>query len=171
MWPISAPPTTEPQKSMSSNIDADVAWDERLYLGGSLRQRFLLPTGNPASERVLAKPLGTCSGLPPYHLPDIDFGIEDPDILLKIFRTEMLPNFPFIAISEGTAAETLRHESPSLFTSIIAVSSRNSAQQAIFGKMVMQQLAERIVVNGERNMDLLQSVLVYAAWYVYLNMW
>jgi hypothetical protein len=101
-----------------------------------------------------------------FKIDAFDLGSEDPDVLLTIFQNEMTPNFPFIDISELTRAEDLRLDRPSLYTVIIAVTTRNSLLGRELGKTFMKQLGERMVVNGARNMDLLLACLIYAAWYV-----
>jgi hypothetical protein len=77
----------------------------------------------------------------------------------------MQPGFPFITISDSTLASSLREDRPSLFTAIMAVVSRNSARQRAIGKVFMKQIADRVVVGGERNMDILLGILTYGAWY------
>jgi hypothetical protein len=100
-----------------------------------------------------------------YKLEALDLGSEDPDELLTIFRKEMQPGFPFIAISDSITAFDLRQDRPSLFTAIMAVVSRNSRRQRALGKVFMKQIADRVVVCVERNMDLLLGTLTYGAWY------
>jgi len=101
-----------------------------------------------------------------FKIDAFDLGSEDPDVLLTIFRNEMTPNFPFIDMSEFPRAEDLRRDRPSIYTVIMAVTTRNSLRGRELGKTFMKQLGERMVVNGERNMDLLLACLIYAAWYV-----
>lgn len=101
-----------------------------------------------------------------FEVDDFDLGSENPDVLLAIFRDEMSPNFPFIAMTEFTHAEDLRRDRPSLYTAIMAVTTRNTLRGKTLGQAFLKQLAERMVVNGERNMDLLLACLTYAAWYV-----
>jgi hypothetical protein len=100
-----------------------------------------------------------------YEIDDFDLGPEDPDVLMTIFRDEMSPNFPFITMTEFTRADDLRRDRPSLYTAIMAVTTRDTLRGKALGQAFLKQLAERMVVNGERNMDLLLACLVYAAWY------
>ncbi len=140
-------------------------WEHRLFDGGRPRDRFdLPPVGSLEPDPLLLshKP----STPPTFRLGDINLGNEDPDILLNIFRQEMNPNFPFISVPDTSTAAQLREDSPTLFTAIMAVTSRVTHQQKALGKMVMKQLAERIFVNEERNMDILLGGLTYAGWLV-----
>ncbi|KAG4443063.1 hypothetical protein IFR05_001459 [Cadophora sp. M221] len=135
------------------------SWDERLLRGGSIRQRFaLIGSYNPSIDPPTKSPQ------PTFNLIGIDFGAENPEKLLHIFRDEMSPNFPFISIPDSTSVETMRKDQPSLLTAVMAVTSRDSPNQLVLGKLLMQQIADRMLVNGERNMDLLLAILTYAGW-------
>lgn len=145
-------------------IDAEAAvWNERLHLGGTLQQRFALPTVDPLPLQpsiMISKE---------YPLPSLDLVPEDPDVLLNIFKHEMKSSFPFISTPEHMSAEELRQTRPAFFTTIMAVTTRITSRQKSVSAVVMKQLAERIVMNGERNWDLLLASLTYAAWYAWKN--
>jgi hypothetical protein len=96
---------------------------------------------------------------------DFEGPLEDAEmsnILFKRFRDEMSPCFPFIVLSPSMTADQLRQERPFLFSCIVAISCHDTAQQLQLGKQVIKQLAERMVVNTERNLDLLLGILTYA---------
>jgi hypothetical protein len=90
---------------------------------------------------------------------------EDSDVLLSIFRDQMSSCFPFVVIPPNISAGDLRRDRPFLLDAILAVSSRNSTRQILLGKEVVKKLAERVFVNGDRNLDLLLGTLTYAGWY------
>ncbi|RDL32492.1 uncharacterized protein BP5553_08948 [Venustampulla echinocandica] len=146
-------------QTIDSNIPApDQArhWDNRLLVGGSLEIRFGLP---PESAKDMRADI--------YRLPPIDLGSKDANQLLRIFRDEMNPSFPFISIPDSVKASELRRDQPSLFTSVMAVTSRNSSRQISLGKLFMKQIADRILVNGDRNIDLLLGILTFSTWRCY----
>lgn len=101
---------------------------------------------------------------PPFQLGAIDLGLEDPEILLSRFRDDMNPNFPFISIPDSVSAATLRYTRPTLFTVIMALTTRNTSRHVQLGRQFMQQVADRIYVRGERNLDLLLGIMAYSAW-------
>ncbi len=103
---------------------------------------------------------------PPYQLASIDLGVEDPDALLTIFRREMTPNFPFIHIDDSLSALCLRRASPTLYTAVMAVTTRNTHQHFKIGKQLAQQIADRIIIRGERSLEILFGILVFAGWWV-----
>lgn len=136
------------------------SWDRRLHNGGTVHDRFAIP-----HDMHLPKtPANKVDTLPAYDFGKIDVGTEDPDTLLSIFRNEMHPNFPFTAIPDSVSASELRENWPTLFTAVMAVTTRHSGRQARLGKQIIQQLADRVVVRGERNLDLLHGVLTYTGW-------
>jgi len=45
-----------------------------------------------------------------------------------------------------------------------SVASQNPRQKVAYGERIMKQLAERMMIKGERNLDLLLGVLAYTGW-------
>lgn len=101
---------------------------------------------------------------PSLNLIGISFGAENPEKLLHIFKDEMNPHFPFIGIPDSVSVDAMRKDQPSLLTAVMAVTSRDSPNQLVLGKLLMQQIADRMLMNGERNLDLLLAILTYAGW-------
>jgi len=130
-------------------------WDERLHCRVPVHKRLDLPQEFFLQDQDNQPSHSTCN---------IDLGEEDPCRLLFIFRTEMRPTFPFIAIPENSFAEDVRRDTPTLYIAIMAVSSRNSARRKTLANLVLRELSEKIFINGERSMDLLLAVLTYATW-------
>lgn len=81
----------------------------------------------------------------------------------------MAPLVPFVIVPPSTTAEDLQRERPFLLKSILAVTSRKPRQQLTLATSLVRQLAERVAVNGERNLDLLLGVLILTGWYVNLS--
>lgn len=141
-------------------------WDDSFHQDGRVRKSSSMSTSTFTPQAGESSAATQSSPENQYELEDFDLGSEDPNILLNIFRSEMSPNFPFITLSEFTRAEDLRRDRPTLYTAILGVTTRNSQRGIALGKAFMKQLAERMMVNGERNMDLLLGALTYVAWYV-----
>lgn len=138
--------------------NADI-WDERLLRGGPIRQRFaLLGAHNPVIDAPHEQDHSN------FSLGSSNLGIENAEQLLHIFKNEMNPSFPFISIPESTSAEQLRQQRPSLFTAVMAVTSRDSLLQGKLGNVFMQQLADRVLITGERNLDLVLAIVAYTGW-------
>jgi hypothetical protein len=130
------------------------------------QQQLIPPSQNLSAEPHWGPPAAVTDLSAPPTNGSGEIGDEEANSILSIFRNEMCPAFPFIVIHKSTSAQDLRRDRPFLSLSILAVASRNGVQQMELGKLVMKQLAERMFVNGERNMDLLLGVLTYAGWCV-----
>ncbi len=62
-------------------------WDERLFRGGTIRQRFaLMGSHNPSIDQP------TVSPQPSFNLVGFDLGVDDPEMLPRIFKDEINPN-------------------------------------------------------------------------------
>jgi hypothetical protein len=116
----------------------------------------------PAGQSSLSESQHSGSILSNAYMPNF----AEANALLDIFKGQMSPNFPFIAIPQSMSAEELYHDKPFFFISILAIASRDSVQQKGLGKLLIKQFAERMFVNCERNLDLLLGILTYAGWLV-----
>ncbi|KAJ0416239.1 hypothetical protein BJY00DRAFT_238069 [Aspergillus carlsbadensis] len=88
--------------------------------------------------------------------------------LLDRYRNHKMPQFPFVIIPPTTDLATLRQESPFLLLCIItACLEQNPPLQDSLELLVRKEIASRVIVGIERNMDLLQGLLVHIAWQHY----
>lgn len=99
------------------------------------------------------------------------YSLSDDDLskTLSVFRTQMMHHLPFIAIDPSITATELRNTKPFLFQTIILATSH---QQKIFsrtdlGEEILRYVGEKLILCGEKNLELLQGLLVYIAWWVY----
>lgn len=119
---------------------------------------------------------------PPQHLPTgaiprdsnegpyldvIDQGILDlktAHALLQEFRA-MNQNFPYIAIHPNLSTGMLRRDNPMLLLAICAAASwRDRGLQIKLERSYLEELAGRMVVDGEQTLDMLQGLLVHLSW-------
>jgi hypothetical protein len=95
------------------------------------------------------------------------FTLEEAEILLTAFRTEMVAHFPFVVVPPEMTAQGLCNEKPFLFMSIMtAASYRNMARQRALGEEVMKYISAHILLRGEKSLELLQGILVFLSWFV-----
>ncbi|KAE8330722.1 hypothetical protein BDV39DRAFT_212672 [Aspergillus sergii] len=88
--------------------------------------------------------------------------------LLDKFRMVKMPQFPFVIIPDSMNAISLRQEYPFLFVAIMTVSTEDRPSlQKDLNHEVKRTISTRIIMNNERNIDLLLGLLVYTAWYHY----
>ncbi|KAL4806648.1 hypothetical protein BDV18DRAFT_137940 [Aspergillus unguis] len=93
---------------------------------------------------------------------------DDADNLLSKYRAQKQPHFPFVIIPPRTDIATLREESPFLLLCILTASlEHNKSLQETLEVTIRKEIANRVIVSVERNMDILQGLLVHAAWYHY----
>ncbi|PYH71708.1 uncharacterized protein BO88DRAFT_451392 [Aspergillus vadensis CBS 113365] len=88
---------------------------------------------------------------------------EGEELLLK-FRTDLMPLFPFVPIDEANFGK-LREKSPFLLLCIMtACLEHKPALQQKFELEVRSVISTRIMMNMERDMDILRGLLVHIAW-------
>ncbi|KFZ11663.1 hypothetical protein V501_04630 [Pseudogymnoascus sp. VKM F-4519 (FW-2642)] len=109
-------------------------------------------------------PRGSNEG--PY-LDVIDQGILDlktAHSLLQEFRA-MNQNFPYIAIHPNLSTGMLRHDNPMLLLAICTAASwKDRELQTKLERAYLEELAGRMVVDGEQTLDMLQGLLVHLSW-------
>jgi hypothetical protein len=96
--------------------------------------------------------------------PDIDAG-EEANHLIEIFKTQMAPQFPFVVIPPHMGAQQLRTYNPFLYHTIAVVAScKNVARQVVLRKDYMRDLCEKVLIESQKSLDILQGLLVFVAW-------
>ena len=128
-----------------------------------------VPVLTPATEYST----GSSCSLPPSDFRDPGgepSPVEAEEYLIN-FRTYKLKYFPFIYIPSTTRAQQLRQERPFLCLCIMAVCSKSTSQQQLLGSKIRQKIAHELVVQSERNIDLLLGILAFIGWYgvIYLK--
>jgi hypothetical protein len=86
--------------------------------------------------------------------------------LLDEFRKQYCQYFPFVIIDSSVAVHTLRHKQPFLFLSIMAVMAyRTPSLQRSLAEQFKDQIATRISECSHKGLEMLQALLVHAAYY------
>ena len=89
---------------------------------------------------------------------------EQAEISLQIFRAQA-SNFPFVVVDPTIALDILRRKRPFLLLSILAFAAQSNVElQAKLETELKESLARRLIMNGEKSLDLLQGLLVYLNW-------
>ena len=101
----------------------------------------------------------------------IDRGLlseAEAERLVKTFRLDFVPKFPFVLIAHGDTAASLRHREPFLFLCIVAATmgSAHPLRKTVVEE-IMKHVTLRVVERSERNLELLRGLLVHSAWYSY----
>jgi hypothetical protein len=100
----------------------------------------------------------------------IDRGIitmEKAIVMFNRYTNEMAPQLPAVIFPPGTTAADIRKSKPTLFLAVLCAGSGtyHPEIQRILTKEVMSIYANRIVCNGEKTLELVQSLLVSTIWY------
>ncbi|KAJ4372061.1 hypothetical protein N0V83_003834 [Neocucurbitaria cava] len=131
------------------------------------------PATPPPSEPPITRDSSTIIDFPPRTAPStyqafdpIAAGIieaEHADRLLHIFKTSFTSSFPFVLVEAD--ALTLRQQLPFLFHAILAVASYETpCIQFSLADEFRRQIA-RTIEHSCKSLEILQGLLVYAAWY------
>jgi hypothetical protein len=87
----------------------------------------------------------------------------EADECLRRFRSQ-LRCFPFVYLPEAITPAELRQSRPNLWMAILSVSTRSSSRQAALCRKIQRIIADRLVVQHERSLDLLLAMLAYLGW-------
>ena len=89
---------------------------------------------------------------------------SEAELLLRKFRINYLPKFPFVVIAHTDTETRLRDQEPFLLLCIISVtiSSSHSLYRTV-ADGVMRHVT-RIVARSERNLELLRGLLIHSAY-------
>lgn len=101
----------------------------------------------------------------------IDRGLLTAEAASRMFQryTErMAPLMPAVVFPQGTTMTEIRETKPVLFLAILSVASGSDQPnlQRTLTKEVMQVYANRIMCAGEKNLELVQALLVSSIWYL-----
>lgn len=87
--------------------------------------------------------------------------------LYQDFVTNMLPLHPIIALEQHDTFETMRIQKPTLLLAIIAAASAIGVPETYkhLHRHLIRNLAEKVIIDGQKSLELLQAILVMEAWY------
>jgi hypothetical protein len=142
-----------------SPISAAGARKKSNETSSSYQQGFLVDSGIPH------KPAQT------HEYADvIDRGLVSADIASRMFDCyveKMAPHMPAVVFPAGTTAAEVRKNQPTLFLAILSASSGSNFPelQKVLTKEVMNIYAGRIILNGEKTLELVNALHISTLWY------
>ncbi|VUC29242.1 unnamed protein product [Clonostachys rosea] len=83
---------------------------------------------------------------------------------LQDFRSNMLPQFPFVAVPLCTASDLCKHKPLLLKVILWAIRPPGTQAAAAFETWFRQHIAQQTVVLMVKNLELVQAILVFLAW-------
>ncbi|KUJ19893.1 uncharacterized protein LY89DRAFT_579809 [Mollisia scopiformis] len=109
---------------------------------------------------------------PPFNLDSdvVDRGIvsmDDANRLFQSYNEDLVPHYPGVIFPAELTADELRKTKPTLFLSVIAAAAAktDSHLYSILNSEVLSAYAHRTVIRGEKNMELVQAMIVTSIWY------
>lgn len=98
-------------------------------------------------------------------------GLVIPELAERLYRAftdDMMPLYPLISVPASCTWLSTQRDRPALFRAMITAASI-SAQPDISTRMfreTAQFLAEKVVVSGDKSLDLIQAFLVLSTWHL-----
>lgn len=80
------------------------------------------------------------------------------------FREHLLPDFPLVNAPPNYTAAELQKKKPVFALAVKVMTTRVASKQLALGKKLREILAQKILVEGERSLPLLLSLLTSIAW-------
>ncbi|CAI7637649.1 unnamed protein product [Penicillium bialowiezense] len=97
-------------------------------------------------------------------VPGFDVSFLEADQVLQEYMNTMLPEFPFVPLSFKSSSDMLK-EQPLLLKTIIWVCRPPPPEiSAAFENWFRQHIANQTVVSMNKNIELVQAILVFLAW-------
>lgn len=94
------------------------------------------------------------------------FNLDSAMSLLNSFREGMLPHFPVVSLPPDATVPTLARKRPFVLLAILAAASAGRSLQghSLYDEEVRKVPGLKFVSAGERSLELLVGLLIYAAW-------
>ncbi|KYK55553.1 Fungal specific transcription factor [Drechmeria coniospora] len=128
--------------------------------------------GKPSSPRLASQPRPPPTLASASHSDDgdiVDRGLltlEKAAELFSRYKDSMTRHLPAVVFSPSMTVMDLRMTKPYLFLAVMAAASSEMHDlQRVLTKELMQLLAYKIVVAGEKNLELVQTLHVAVIWY------
>jgi hypothetical protein len=109
------------------------------------------------------------------HINALIDSLVSPDTAERVFLryvNEICPHFPAVPFAPGTTAREVREKKPLLFLALLAGSSHGCVEQLVsqdvqrdLTKLLKDQLADIIWRNGEKSLEIVQTLQVAVLWY------
>lgn len=138
-----------------------------------------LPEGNATTSATAPSVVSVGSSssstfeTPPENGDVVDEDIvtmERADTLVEMYKSDMMPHFPFIILPAHITGTSLRHEKPFLFLAIISVASYHDLiTQEKLGHRFKYMVSDKVLLGGDDSLSLeyLQGLLIVLAWNQY----
>ncbi|KAK8020266.1 hypothetical protein PG990_005404 [Apiospora arundinis] len=168
--PWGPPPAQNPPQQQYATEKQDSIFSPPVAAGQ--KRKYTEPRDNPLD--AAQSPPGRRSSRTDYFNPDVvDRGILTMDQANDYFaryNDHMIAHLPAVVFPREMTAAELRKTKPLLFLSVMAAASSEvySVQRPLV-KELTQILAEKVIINGEKSLEMVQALQVSVIWYYPLN--
>lgn len=146
-------PTTDPPLSSNLHTNARLIPSAGLVAPASLSAAI----SHPSSPNNLADTIEI--------VKNFRVTLYKADRALNMYRSLYVPYFPFVPIPAMMGAHDLYTKTPFLFRTVVAVTTPQApAVQEEWRTWFRSWIAEHVVVNNEKRLEILQAILIYLAW-------
>ncbi|XXH03354.1 hypothetical protein Hte_009752 [Hypoxylon texense] len=131
----------------------------------TIREHHPSPSGQ--SHNLSSRPQQLLPSFPARKPPQPGFGITWPQAEQAVsdFRIKFTPFFPFVALDPDATAQELLARKPLLFRAIMLVAAQLTlAKQREIKRSMLAYIGQHLLVMEERDLGLLQGLLVFIAW-------
>ncbi|PON20756.1 hypothetical protein TGAM01_v210357 [Trichoderma gamsii] len=161
MQTASTPPTRTPQ-------DESSAFQPPIVMAG--QKRKATDRDSVSEDPKAMTPSVSWSGFSrPTEGDIVDRGIitmEQAAGLFNKYKEHMVRHLPAVVFPHSATVLELRKTKPTLFLAIMAAATgENHSIQRVLQKELMQLFAEKVIVTGEKNLELVQAIHVAVIWY------
>ncbi|KAI1080844.1 hypothetical protein F5B20DRAFT_539175 [Whalleya microplaca] len=145
--------------SAYSQVSVNTALDMSEYM----RNNLISPDETSKTHEI---PTATSYPTPSSVASHNDVGLEpaQAEETLQLFREQHLKFFPFVYIPPETAAVQLQQRRPFLWLNIRTICCKSASQQQVLGLRCREILAQKTLVDLDRDIDLLLGLLTYIGW-------
>ncbi|KAI1099232.1 hypothetical protein F4804DRAFT_322439 [Jackrogersella minutella] len=128
-----------------------------------IRNDYQAPLGQTSSPF----PPQLLSALPSRRPLQPGFGLtwDQAEQAISNYRAKFTPFFPFVVLDPDAAAHDILSEKPLLFRAIMLVAAQLTlAKQKEIRRSVLAYIGQHMLVMEERDLSLLQGLLIFIAW-------
>ncbi|KAK3329780.1 hypothetical protein B0H66DRAFT_469156, partial [Apodospora peruviana] len=154
-------PTTQPAQRSSAYGNTDMGTTGQ-------KRKFNETTGEDVRDPSAPRPR-TDIAVAPENPDIVDRGIITMVQACELFARyteQMAPHLPGVVFPANMTAAELRRSKPILFLSVMAAASSNTPPlQRILTNELMRLFAEKVIVSGEKSLELVQALQLSVIWY------
>ncbi|KAJ5394293.1 uncharacterized protein N7487_011934, partial [Penicillium crustosum] len=150
----------------SDSLHPTAEWMSEEYVAGPELSEGLESSENQdTTENTLEKSWDASTVMDAAWITDLGLSPVVLEHLIDRFRG-MAYYFPFVRLSDTWTAASMAEDRPFLLLAVVAAaSSKYCHLQDALIRRFKESLSQRVIIAGEKDLDLLQGLLVHLAWF------